>query len=258
MKDALGCFNLFDEDISEIPLPIVFTNPFATDTHPLCLLAAKQMQEHLINQSTWVHNFGLTETQEALPVIGKMFGVLLVKNTLNKVGFLAAFSGKLAGSNHHNYFVPPVFDLLTEGGFLNLGMLKLASINKEIEALQLDESIENSEHIARYKKERSEYSNALQLEIFKHYVFLNQAGEEKSLIDIFNSSGYKNPPSGAGECAAPKLLQYAYLQKLQPLAIAEFWWGQSPKSAHWKHGQFYPSCQEKCAPILAHMLKGIE
>lgn len=65
------------------------------------------------------------------------------------------------------------------------------------------------------------------------------------------------PPSGAGDCAAPKLLQYAFQQKMQPLAIAEFWWGLSPKSDFWKHGNFYPVCKQKCEPILSHMLKNI-
>ena len=83
------------------------------------------------------------------------------------------------------------------------------------------------------------------------------AGEEKSLVDLFAIAGYKNPPAGAGECAGPKLLQYAFQHQLKPLAIAEFWWGLSPKSEQWKHKQFYACCKEKCEPILAHMLEGI-
>lgn len=258
MDHPLPFFHPFDKTIPEASLPILFTDPFDINTHPLCFLAVEKVQQYLAHQSDWNHNFGLSENSEELPVIGKMFGVLIVKNALNEIGFLVAFSGKLAGGNHHPYFVPPVFDLLTDGGFLNVGMQELARISKEIEALEDDETADNSEHIVQRKKDRKEHSNALQQKIFKHYFFLNQADEEKSLLDIFNTSLHKNPPSGAGECAAPKLLQYAFLHKLQPLAIAEFWWGQSPKSTHWKHGHFYPSCQEKCAPILTHMLKGIE
>ncbi len=41
---------------------------------------------------------------------------------------------------------------------------------------------------------------------------------------------------------------------MKPLAMAEFWWGQSPKSEIRTHGQFYPSCKGKCEPILSHML----
>lgn len=258
MQAPLTFLHRFDKTTVNISLPVLFTNPFTTHTHSLCMLAAEQVQHYLQNQSEWEHNFGLSEIPDNIPVIGKMFGVLVVKTRSNEIGFLAAFSGKLAGANHHSYFVPPVFDMLTDGGFLNVGMEKLTRINKEIEALKENETAENSNSINQLKKNRKEHSNALQQEIFKHYSFLNQAGEEKSLIDIFNTTSPQNPPSGAGECAAPKLLQCAFMHNLKPIAIAEFWWGQSPKSTHWKHEHFYPSCQEKCAPILAHMLKGID
>ena len=92
-----------------------------------------------MHQSKWNHNFGLSEILEEIPVIGKMFGVLVVKNASNEIGFLAAFSGKLAGGNHHAYFVPPVFDLLTDGGFLNVGMQELTRIIKEIKAKRTHE-----------------------------------------------------------------------------------------------------------------------
>src|SRR4051794_24529671 len=71
-----------------------------TEPHPLCLLAAEQLQVYLQNQEEWQHNFGLTEGKEG-SIIGKMFGVLVVRNQQNELGYLAAFSGKLGGSNHH-------------------------------------------------------------------------------------------------------------------------------------------------------------
>lgn len=108
------------------------------------------------------------------------------------------------------------------------------------------------------KQERKQRSGALQQKIFDHYTFLNQVGETKSLWDIFSPTVYQKPPAGAGECAAPKLLQYAFLHQLKPIAMAEFWWGQSPKSKVLKHRNFYPACRGKCEPILAHMLKGIK
>jgi tRNA pseudouridine32 synthase/23S rRNA pseudouridine746 synthase len=215
--------------------------------HPLCLLAAQNLQEHLKDQNEWDHNFGLNTEAEGT-IIGKMFGVLVVKAKENDLGYLAAFSGKLAKGNHHNRFVPPVFDLLTEKSFLNLGMEELTRINKEIE------SSKDAERIEELKALRKNNSIALQNKIFDQYHFLNQAGEQKSLIDLFKKAGYKNPPAGAGECAGPKLLQYAFQNKMQPLALAEFWWGLSPKSETWKHGHFYACCKEKCEPILAHML----
>ncbi|HLP92815.1 MAG TPA: pseudouridine synthase [Saprospiraceae bacterium] len=110
------------------------------------------------------------------------------------------------------------------------------------------------------KEARREKSAALQQHIFDHYYFLNQAGERKSLADIFQRNAATPPPAGAGECAAPKLLQYAFLHGLKPVAMAEFWWGTgggTETGAVRKHGHFYPACRGKCEPILAHMLEGI-
>ncbi|MCZ8144984.1 RluA family pseudouridine synthase [Flavobacterium sp.] len=109
------------------------------------------------------------------------------------------------------------------------------------------------QEIEALKEERRQRSAQLQNQLFSEYAFLNRYGVTKNLLDLFEG----NPPAGAGECAAPKLLHYAFQQQLTPLAMAEFWWGQSPKSEIRKHQQFYPACTGKCAPILSHMLEGI-
>jgi tRNA pseudouridine32 synthase/23S rRNA pseudouridine746 synthase len=225
--------------------------------HPLCVLAAEKVQSYLKTQTDWIHNFGLEENQEGM-IIGKMFGVLIVKNESNVIGYLAAFSGKMANTNHHPKFVPPVFDSLYENSFVNLGMMELTNIIKGIKKLEEEKPNGYENEITILKVKRKNHSTTLQNKIFDHYHFLNKNGEEKSLREIFEKAGYKNPPVGAGECAGPKLLQYAFQQKMQPLAITEFWWGQSPKSATWKHGEFYSCCKEKCEPILGHMLLGTE
>lgn len=250
-------FTAFNFSTDSYAVPESFTFLQKQKPHPLCLLAAEQLQTYLSKQEEWVHNFGLSPAREGI-IIGKMFGILVVKNRQNEIGYLAAFSGKLAGGNHHTGFVPPVFDALAEKSFLNRGMAELSRINLEIqntEALQVEGY---KVQIDRLKSVRRKHSVSLQYELFNQYIFLNQSGEEKGLIELFKNASYKNPPAGAGECAAPKLLQYAFQQKMKPLAIAEFWWGQSPKSDFWKHGHFYPCCKEKCEPILAHMLNGLD
>lgn len=220
---------------------------------PLCEIAVAELQSYLQTQTEWQHNFGLDSNAEG-KIVGKMFGVLVVVNENKEIGYLAAFSGKMAGMNTFDRFVPPIFDGLKEAGIVNAGMQELSRINIEIERLTLQSSDDNQEQIKVLKKSRSRHSNNLQLEIFKNYNLLNKSGESKSLIAIFQEAGYKNPPSGAGECAGPKLLQHAFHKKYQPLAMAEFWWGQSPKSDQWKHGEYYPSCKEKCEPILRYLL----
>jgi tRNA pseudouridine32 synthase/23S rRNA pseudouridine746 synthase len=240
-----------------VEVPKQFAYSSGARPHELCLLAAKELQSHLNNQQDWKHNFGLSGANEGGTVIGKMFGVLVVKTKQNEVGYLSAFSGKLGGGNHHAKFVPPVFDSLKDKSFLNSGMAELARINDEIKNLEQFNSEESEKQIALLKSSRKKHSRLLQNQLFDQYFFLNQYGGEKSLNAIFKRAAYKNPPSGAGECAGPKLLQYAFQQNMKPLALAEFWWGQSPKSDTWKHGHFYPCCKEKCEPILAHMLEGI-
>ena len=114
-----------------------------------------------------------------------------------------------------------------------------------------------SNEIARLKNERQALSASLQQQLFEHYNFLNVHGDIKSLINIFNETAMKRPPAAAGECAAPKLLNYAFKHNLKPIALAEFWWGKSPKSEIRTHKNFYPACQGKCKPILGHMLEGL-
>ncbi|MDQ3192243.1 MAG: pseudouridylate synthase [Bacteroidota bacterium] len=247
----------FERPIKAQELPARFTYPFEYEPHPLCLLASKELQNYIINQKEWKHNFGLIKGSTGA-IIGKMFGVLVVKTKQDEIGYLAAFSGKLAGSYNHSRFVPPIFDSLTKDSFLNVGMNELSRINQEISMLEESNNADNKEKISFLQQLRKNNSIALQDKLFDHYHFLNQDGEEKNLREIFKTTLNTKPPSGAGDCAAPKLLQYAFQNQMIPIAIAEFWWGLSPKSEFWKHGHFYPACREKCEPILSHMLKGIE
>ena len=341
-SDNPNRINYFDDDaIKSIALPTRFTFPFYYEPHALTRLAAAELQRYLNTQTDLQHNFGLEADQTGSP-IGKMFGVLVIKDQDGRVGYLSGFSGKLAGSNEHDRFVPPVFDMLVENSFFLQEQEVINSVNARVRALWLDPEfvhlrqefeqlttaaeqqvnafkadlkinkqarkkqreaqkitmsadeyavleahlIKHSLHdkhqlnilirqwdeklkvikvaIAQYedeieelKQERRERSAALQQQLFDQYVFLNQARQTKSLHDIFSSTVYEKPPAGAGECATPKLLQFAFLHGYQPLAMAEFWWGASPKSEIRQHGQFYPACTGKCKPILGHMLQGI-
>ena len=231
------------------------------EPHPVCILAAADLQSRLSTLDIG-HNFGLPGNP-AGPIIGKMFGVLVVRNADDQLGYLSAFSGKMAGGNHHEGFVPPVFDSLTENSFLNNGMKELTRINDEIRVMDTRLSSEGTDvadtgagfhELGLLRLRRKQHSTALQQQLFNHYYFLDAMGRSKSLNEIFEAAGYKNPPSGAGECAGPKLLQYAFRHQYQPVALTEFWWGQSPKSDYWKHKQHYPCCKEKCEPILGFML----
>jgi tRNA pseudouridine32 synthase / 23S rRNA pseudouridine746 synthase len=330
-----------DKAINEIELPERFTFPFYYEPHPLTKIAAAELQHYLETQTHLDHNFGLSADTEGL-AIGKMFGVLVVQDPEGKLGYLSAFSGKLAGSNDHPGFVPPVFDMLAENSFflkeieiinaINTRIKEIESNNdyqrlkpdvehistqslqeisafrkqlisnkasrkqirekqknslsaQEYEALEAD-LIKQSLHdkhqlnvltnkwaqkleemqtglaeferaIEILKNERREKSATLQQQLFEQYAFLNKDGKSKSLQEIFSVTAFGKPPAAAGECATPKLLQFAFANGYKPLAMAEFWWGASPKSEIRKHKHYYPACTGKCKPILAHMLEGM-
>jgi tRNA pseudouridine32 synthase/23S rRNA pseudouridine746 synthase len=108
--------------------------------------------------------------------------------------------------------------------------------------------------IGNLQHSRKVLSASLQQQIFEHFTFLNAFGEKRNLYELFSGQ----PPSGAGECTAPRLLHYAYKQGYKPLCIAEFWWGKPPLNELRRHGQFYPACKSRCEPILKHMLIGLE
>ena len=258
--------HLFKNDIQHLPLPEQFTYPFHYTPHPLCVMAATEVQAYLQNRTDW-HE----ELQQ-----GKMFGVLIVRTPEGEIGYLAAFSGNLAGSNHHDFFVPPVYDLLNPDGYFKQEEARISKINDAITVIQTTEGRKNLEHTAQQnvdateilrfalddinelKEERKQRSIALQKWIFRQFRLRNARGEEEDILSIFEQTAHRLPPAGTGECAAPKLLQYAYLNNLQPLAMAEFWWGDSPKGEIRRHGHYYPSCRHKCEPILGFMLQGLE
>lgn len=331
----------FKRSITDIALPEKFTFPFYYEPHPLSIIASEELQEYIESQQDWEHNFGLNPEQDGM-IIGKMFGVLVVKNQQDELGYLAAFSGKLADKNRYEHFVPPIFDMLEEDGFYRTSERQLVEMTTIIEQLEnsdelkqlrqqvaetderfteeirvLKEQIkegksdrktrrENAEilpeneklellneldrisiqahfslkdlkrvykerqgevkneldvfldKIQQLKKERKATSQAVQNQLFDQYHFLNARNESKSVLNLFQYIENGKPPSGAGECCAPKLFQYAYQHQLTPIAMAEFWWGASPSSEIRKHKSFYPSCRGKCEPILGHMLQGLD
>lgn len=285
-------------------------------------MAAKEVQRYIATRPEWSEEIAR----------GKMFGVLVVEDSADELGFLAAFSGNLDGRNHHDYFVPPIYDMLQPGDFFRRGEAEISAINhtiKEREAsdeyrlakaalesakhdaeqelstlktelkerkkerdkrraegentdtLILESQRDNAElqrlkrtmrervelaqqhfdrllaEVEALRAERAERSAQLQMQLFAEFRILNARGEVRNLCELFAPTPQLVPPAGAGECAAPKLLQYAYLNGLRPVAMAEFWQGASPRGEVRHHGAFYPACNSKCKPILTHMLEGL-
>lgn len=321
----MSLLHRFSADISGIALPDRFNNPYYYIPHPLCRIAAEEVRCRL---------FANRELADEV-ARGKMFGVLVVRDSEGSIGFLAAFSGLLGGCNVQPGFVPAVYDMLAPDGFFKRKESAVSKINSDLAALMNDKdylaAIEEFEkcknladaelaamrllmrnskdkrdarramatadelavmikesqfqkaelkrlagvwkerlfsHEERVKqylskiealKEKRKLSSAkLQEWLFNQFVMRNAKGESKNLTDIFSDFRGCLPPAGAGECAAPKLLQYAYLNQLYPLCMAEFWIGESPVGEVRRDGCFYGSCKGKCEPILDFMLRGLD
>ena len=136
-----------------------------------------------------------------------------------------------------------------------------AELRRRRKAMEQADSTLNTQHstfLKSLQRKRKQMSDELQRWLFSAYRMLNAKGEERDLIDIFREYTHAMPPAGAGDCCAPKLLQYAYLHHLRPVCMAEFWWGESPASEIRHHLHYYPACRSKCLPILTHMLKGLD
>ncbi len=235
----------FKRDISEIEVPVTLNNPFGGDFPEIARIAASEFQQFIgADSEDWDYDF---KTQK-----GKMFGVLVIQKADKTLGYIGAISGKLPSNATANRFVPSIFDDATDDFFINKGMKELKEIGSKIN------SSNNQREISRLTERRKQKSFALQQRLFENYRFLNLLGKEKNALQIFLDFWQGNPPSAAGECAAPKLLQFAFKQELKPVAMAEFWWGNPRKSTERKHLSFYPACKNKCRPILEFMLNDNE
>ena len=319
-------FHLLGDEVATVELPRQFTCPFLYEPHPLALVAVGQVQQYVASRTDWADEMAA----------GKMLGVLVARDGQGRLGFLAAFSGNLAGSVRHDYFVPPVYNLLDPQGEFKQGEAQITAINHEVERLErapelvalhqreiaarlkmcdeinrfkalmarhkherderrlagdltdeeretllnqsrfekaelkrvrqrheaeiqqiADEIAASQQRIDELKAQRKVMSEALQERIFRLFVVSNARGEQRDLVEVFRPLGAL-PPAGAGECCAPRLLNYAFNNGLQPVCMAEFWWGASPVGEVRHHGHFYPACRSKCKPILEFMLQGLD
>jgi tRNA pseudouridine32 synthase/23S rRNA pseudouridine746 synthase len=230
---------------NRIAPPERFTYPFAYEPHPLCQLAAKAVQAYIASHE---------EIREDADK-GKMFGVLVVEMSPGQLGFLAAYSGLLAGRNDWPYFVPPIFDAQQPDGYFKTQEREISRISRTSRSSR-DSSDFSSKQL----------SQELQTWLFHQYRLLNARGEVKDLVDVWQEyynrpkllRKYPLPPGGTGDCCAPKLLQYAYQQGLKPLCMAEFWWGETTKTELRHHLNYYPACRGKCKPVLTWMLQGLD
>lgn len=182
---------------------------------------------------------------------GKMFGTLVGRGRDGRHTVLYAFSGQYNGLWEVQGWAPPLFDLKRFMAVNSPGEKTIKAIGAQMAGLD-----RNDEQWRILKNERRRMSRNLMQELHALYRLTDFQGNEATLTEAF--VGSEGIPTGTGDCCAPKLLQQAARMQLQPLGIAEFFWGKSNRSATRHHGHFYPSCREKCQPILGHMLCGLD
>ena len=235
----------FKTDISCVSIPSKLNNPFSSNLTEIAEIAAKEFQEFITLESkTWNYDFSVER--------GKMFGVLVVKKKDNTYFYLGTVSGKLPKDGVCKRFIPSVFDESVDDFFINKGMAKLSEIGNKIKHSN------NPSEIIFLKEKRKKKSASLQKKLFENYHFENISGKQKNILAIFNDSKQGNPPAASGECSAPKLLQYAIINHLKPIALTEFWWGNSNENKDKKHKAYYPACKNRCRPILEYLLEDDE
>ena len=235
----------FKTDISCIYIPLKLNNPFYTKLSEIAEIAAKEFQEFIsLESKKWDYDFSLQR--------GKMFGVLVVRGKDNTYFFLGTVSGKLPKGVICEKLIPSVFSESTDNFFINKGMVRLSELGNKIK-----QSNSHSE-IIFLKEERKQKSVSLQTKLFENYRFKNLSGKQKNILEIFDESGHGKPPAASGECAAPKLLQYAIENQLKPIALTEFWWGSSAENKEKENRAYYPACKNRCRPILEYMLEDTE
>ncbi len=304
--------------------PVGFDSPFCNSPSPYAEQAARDLQTVLKNADD--------PLKELLAVgVGRMFGVLVVRDIAGVLSCLHGFSGQLADRWLVPGFVPPAFDMQQREQFLPPAMTRLTQLQSELknrrddpaflfakqQLLATRESLtdntrllqarlvqrkaarrsareqasaeqlvdlqregeadarrraedkrkvreelaplelaiaSHAEPIRSITAEVEELQRHIQTQIQAGYSIHNACGESSTLAQLFEG---RMVLDGIGDCAGPKLLNYAYSQGMTPIALAEFWWGQSPADGIRHHAHFYPSCRGRCAPLLAFMLDGL-
>lgn len=223
--------------------------------HPLARRAAHHLMDAL--RASFEHDWRLNE-----PGRGKMFGVLVAEAPGGGIGYLRAFSGMIDGRWEMDGWAPPTFDRAVrdtvwvpgEAEMLAFAARRAELVASETAAVSSWDRTRATAAIATLDAERTARSRVLMRQIQESYAFTNARGERRSLRALFAPA---EPPAGAGDCAAPKLLAHAYARGLTPLALAEFWWGAPAPTGDRRAGVFYAACRGKCLPILSYTLGGL-
>ncbi len=220
------------------------------------LAAAEELMDHLSAHRSADGDFSTASLYEGAN--GKMFGVMVCRDRDGQRGVLRAFSGEWEGRRQPSGWVPSSGFVDEYEAERDETEAQVAEFTRRIGELQGDLPGTRAlrRHIEELKIERGALSRALTERIHDAYRFENALGEVLPLRAV--DTGGLRPPTGMGDCCAPKLVQHAVRQRLEPLGMIEFWWGASSHVHPRIEGHYYSACRPKCYPILGFLLRGVD
>ena len=180
---------------------------------------------------------------------GQMFGILTAMDRRGKEVVLRAFSGMYNGRWEVPGWVPPLFSVAEFHAVMDPPDVRINAMGAAMKSLATDDP-----RRAELKARRRALSRETQKRLHQIYLLHNFHAETADLMPFYQ--GVACPPTGAGDCCAPKLLDAAARHGLRPTGLAEFFFGKENISGTRAHGVFYERCEDKCAPILGWMLCG--
>lgn len=199
----------------------------------------------------------LTQESQERAGQGLMLGCLICKKE-DRTFILYAVSGisrqlEIEAAGGETIVVPPLADCHQIEKALYQNDRKIHELTDRIKSLKTGQNA--GAEICRLEDERTELTSQSLQNVFDLYTFTRFDGKKITLNEIIKLHKGKLPPTGTGDCCAPKLLSYAFEHEMSPVSMDEVFYGKD--SPNKNCGQSYPPCDERCGYILPSIL-GLE
>ena len=205
------------QEANSFERPAKFTFPFYYSPHPIALKAVELLQERL-KTGNFHHDFGIGNAQRN-GAIGKMFGVLVVENQAGQLGYIAAFSGKLGNSNHHEGFVPPVYDLLDPSGFFRKEEIEVNDLTLELHRLEKNEAyVQLKNEVEEYRMTFSKWIEDEKAQLKQHK---KQRQAKRDAANQQDSPAYQLLIEGLKEESIRQQIQFKQQHYTKKVALDE-------------------------------------
>ena len=156
-------------------------------------------------------------------------------------------------TNSKDLFVPSIVSSEQIDQALKENDKEIHELTEQINELTLINKA--SPQRARLLKKRTALTDSSLQKVFHLYLFTKYDGRKLSLNVIIKYHNNHLPPTGTGDCCAPKLLSYAFEKDYEIISMDEVYYGRDTKNK--KNGISYAPCDERCGYILPSIM-GLE